>query len=67
MTGMPGIDVTALSILPAFDRDLAARDVSLWLAGINERPLALLRAHRPMPACTTGSTRIARRRFSGWP
>ena len=43
MTGMPGIDVTALSILPAFDRDLAARGVSLWLAGINERPLALLR------------------------
>ena len=43
LTGMPNIDVTALSILPAFDRELAGRGVALWLVGFNERPLALLR------------------------
>ena len=45
--------MTALSILPAFDRDLAARGVSLWLVGINERPLALLRRSPATQGCTT--------------
>ena len=42
LSAMPGIDVTALSALPAFDRDLRRR-VTLQLVGLNERPLELLR------------------------
>ena len=43
MSAVSGIDVTALGILPLFDRELEGRGVTLHLAALNRRPLALLR------------------------
>jgi SulP family sulfate permease len=42
LTAMAGIDVTALAILLALDRELAARGVTLRLSGLPHRPLELL-------------------------
>jgi sulfate permease, SulP family len=40
---VPDIDVTALEVLSSLDADLRARGVTLWLANLNARPLAMLR------------------------
>jgi MFS superfamily sulfate permease-like transporter len=42
MSGVAGLDITALEILPEFDRELRERAVTLRLTNLNERPLALL-------------------------
>jgi MFS superfamily sulfate permease-like transporter len=43
MSAVPGLDITALMLLPALDRDLAGRGVTLHLAALNERALDALR------------------------
>jgi sulfate permease, SulP family len=40
---VPDIDVTALEVLGSFDADLRRRGITLWLANLNARPLAMLR------------------------
>jgi len=40
LSAVPGIDVTTLTLLPVFDRQLAARGVTLQLAALNPEPLA---------------------------
>jgi SulP family sulfate permease len=40
---VPDIDVTALQVLDSFNADLREREISLWLANLNARPLAMLR------------------------
>jgi hypothetical protein len=40
MTAVPGLDATALAIVPAFDRE---RDITLRLTGLNEHAYAMLR------------------------
>jgi sulfate permease, SulP family len=40
---VPDIDISALDLLPAVDTDLRGREITLWLANLNARPLDMLR------------------------
>ena len=59
LSAVPGIDVTTLTLLPVFDRQLAARGVTLQLAALNPEPLADFR--RSPAADALAGTRAPRR------
>jgi sulfate permease, SulP family len=54
---VPDIDVTALQVLAGFDADLHERGITLWLANLNARPLAMLRR---LPDAAEWETRLFR-------